>query len=201
MRASVVAHEVAIVDQVVVGWRPFGGEIDVAAVAIAQRPLILVLVTAEAAGHLREDGARSGLRDLDVAPHAVALRGQHVLGVLEAQVLAREPDAAADVALAVAAAARVLVVRAGVAPAALGVGRKVERRRIALARDARVTLDAVDPLQDVRAVLERMPLRRGLEAEDARAGGQDDRQEHQQREARPHRISSARESRTSASVS
>jgi hypothetical protein len=77
-----------------------------------------------------------------------------VLGVLEAKIPARQLDAPPDVALAVAAGARPLVVRLGVAAAAVRVRRKVQRSRVAGARYANMAFHAVDPLEHMRPMLE-----------------------------------------------
>jgi hypothetical protein len=75
---AVFAHPVAIVDKVVLGQRTLRGEVDMATVAIAQCPLVAVLVATEAARHLRQDGLRRGLGDFDVTAYAVAPDREHV---------------------------------------------------------------------------------------------------------------------------
>jgi hypothetical protein len=50
-----------------------------------------------------------------------------------------------------------------------------------------VALDAVDPLEDVRAVLERVRRRLAAKAEDAGARGEREREEHDEGDANPHR--------------
>src|SRR5580700_1545195 len=52
---AVFADEVSIMDEVVVRRGALGGQIDVATVAGPHRPLVTVLVAAEAARHLRQD--------------------------------------------------------------------------------------------------------------------------------------------------
>jgi hypothetical protein len=83
--------------------------------------------------------------------------GEHVLGVLEPKILARELDPTSDVALSVAAGTGPFVVRLGVAPAAFAFGRKVQGARVACAGDAHMAFDAVDPLEGMRAMLEGVP--------------------------------------------
>ena len=73
------------------GRSVLGAEVDVARVAAAQVPLVLVLVTAEADGHLREERLGARLGDRAVAANAVSVDHGVVLCVLEAKVLAREP--------------------------------------------------------------------------------------------------------------
>jgi len=94
---AVLTNEVRVVHQVVVGHRSFVRERNVTAVTIAQAPLVLVLVTAKAARHLRQDRLRVPLGDLDVTSNAVAPGCRHVLAVLETQMLARELDSLAHV--------------------------------------------------------------------------------------------------------
>jgi hypothetical protein len=70
-----------------------------------------------------------------------------------------------------------------------------------------MALDAIDPLDHVRTVLERVRLRGLREPEHTRARGEHERedrkkpQENREGEARLHRISSVRDNRRSAFVS
>ena len=175
------------------------------AVAVARRPLVAVLVAAEAARHRGQERLRVILGDLHVTTHTLAVRRCDVLAVLEAQLLPRELHAAPHVRLAVAAAARPLVVRLRVAPPAIGVRGEMEGPAIARGLDALVAFLAVDPAVDVRAVLEGMRRRGAVKSEDARARRERQREDHEEREARPHRGpangSNVRATRTSASVS
>jgi hypothetical protein len=148
--------------QVIGGKRAFAAEVDVAAVAVAQRPLIAVLVAPKAGGHRRQQRLRMRFGHLNMATHAVAVRSDDVLAVLEAQVLLRELDSASHERLAVAAAARALVVRLRVTSPTIRIRRKMERAQVASTRDARVTRDAVDSPVDVRAVLEWMRRRSSM---------------------------------------
>jgi hypothetical protein len=184
-------------------------EIDVASVAVSDVPLVLVLVAAETSGHLRAQLGRLRLRDSDVAPHAVPFDVRHMGSVLEAQMLTRKFCASAHEGLAVTGATSAFVVRLGVAAAASGVGRKVKRAGVAREGDARVARDAVDPLDHVRAMLERVRRRRLSEAEHTGACGEHERRDEKKRTregrkrrpARRHRISSERDRRRSALVS
>jgi hypothetical protein len=210
-----LAHEVAVVNKVVRRERAFMAKVDVTAIAVAQRPLVPVLVASEATRHGGHESLGPRLGYFDVAAHAVAIRCAYMVAVFESQMLLRKLDTPAHVRLAVTTAARALVVRLGVAALAIGVGREVERSTLAGARHAGVALDAVDPVQDVRTVLEGMRRRGGLQPEDARAGRQQDRDHHDEREPRPHRVPTLRpgvcrareprsnicDTRTSASVS
>jgi hypothetical protein len=151
---AVFAHEVRVVNEVVGGGRALGGKVDMTAIAVAQRPLVAVLMAAETARHLGQRGLGVALRDLDVTSNAVAVSHPHVLAVLEAQVLARQLHAFADVRFAVALTTNSLVVRFGVTAAAVRLGRNMGRARGVGARDPRVAFDAIDPFQRVRPVLE-----------------------------------------------
>jgi hypothetical protein len=153
---AVLAHPIAVVDEVARWRRVLGGEVDVTAIAVAQRPLVLVLVTAEADGHLRAQRIGPRVGDCAVAANAVSMDRRVMLGVVKAQVIACELGPLAYVRCAMAPAARPFVVRLGVAPAAIGVGRQVQRAAVACALYPRVALDAVYPLDHVRAVLERV---------------------------------------------
>jgi hypothetical protein len=163
----VLANPVAVVDEVAGRECALGLQVDVAAVAISEVPLILMLVTAEAGRHLGAKLGRLRLGHSDVTAHAVPLHVGHVRSVLEAQMLARKFCTLAHERLAVAAAACVLVVGFGVAAAADGVGGKVERTGIPRERDSGVAGDAVDPLDHVRAMLEGVRRRRLREPEHA----------------------------------
>ena len=164
-----------------------------------------MLVAAEARRHLREERLGARLGDRTVAANAVAVDDGVVLCVLEAKVLARELCPLAHRGLAVASAARAFVVRLRVTAAALGVGGEMERAGVPRALDPFVADDAVDPLVHVRAVLERVRGARSRKPEDARAGGE--RQREWQRDRDPdealhaHRISRARDRRASAFTS
>ena len=152
---SVLADPVAVVNEVARRQRVLRGQVHVAAVAVAHFPLVLVLVAAEARRHLRQDGPRLGVGDGAVAAHAVAVGHGDVLGVVEAEVLARDLGALADGCLAVAPQACSLVVRLGVAAAADGLGRQVQRTGVPRVLDAGVAHDAVDALVHVGPVGER----------------------------------------------
>jgi hypothetical protein len=52
---AVLADEVAFVHDMALGTDALGGQIDVAALAVANRELLLVLVTSEARGHGRKE--------------------------------------------------------------------------------------------------------------------------------------------------
>jgi len=82
---AVLAHPVAVVDEVIVRSLSVVAEVDVTSVAVAQRPLIAVLVAAEARGHLRQHGLRTRLGRLDVAANAISPDRQHVSSVFESK--------------------------------------------------------------------------------------------------------------------
>jgi hypothetical protein len=99
---------------------------------------------------------------------------QHVLRVLEAETRSRELRGVADVGFAVASGAGPLVVRLAVATPAVRFGRKVKRPRLPGRLHTHVALEAVDPLEHVRAMLEGVGRRRPPQAEDAGARGNED---------------------------
>jgi hypothetical protein len=198
---AVLTNKVAVVNHVVVGERALGGEVDVASVAITHRPLVSMLVAAEARGHLRKYGVGARLCDLHMAVNAVALGGEHVLRVRETQLRARERDGLSDVRFAMATFTGSLIVRLLVAAAAGGIRRKVQRSWLAGQVDAHVTFDAVDPLENVRSVLKRPRSGLAANAKQARTRGERDGENHEERQPRPHRTSSARETRSKASAS
>lgn len=109
--------------QVTGGWRILGCEVLVATVAVAKRPLVAMLVAAEAGGHLGPQCFRVLLGDSFMATHAVAVSGRLMGAVLEAQVLARKLCAFAHVRGPVTAQAGVLVVRFRMAAPARGFAR------------------------------------------------------------------------------
>ncbi len=211
---AVLAHEVTVVHQVILGERPFVCEVDVTAVAVAQRPLVAVLVAAEARCHRRQKRLGSYLGHFRVTTHAIAVGSRDVLAVLEEQVRFRELDAAPNERLTVAALACALVVGLGVAPPAGRVRREMQRPLVACARHADVAFHAVDSPIDVRPVLERVRRSSRVQSEHARACGKRQRTEDRDGERSPHRASafgvrregvgapsSERANRTSASVS
>jgi hypothetical protein len=174
---AVLAHEITLVDEMVGRRRPFRSQVHMTAVAIAQSPLVAVLVTPETGRHFGQDRFRIAFGDLDVASHAVAMGCEHVLAMLESQVLARQFDTLANVRLSVAPAACSLVVRLDVAAAASCFRRKAHRPGCR-SRDGRVASHAVDAAEHVRPVLEWMRGRRALQSEQARARRERERQDH-----------------------
>jgi hypothetical protein len=176
------AQPIPIVHHVGRRRRVLGRKVLVAPAAIAERPLIAVLVASEADRHLRLE--RLGLRVArrGVAAHAVPVHGRHVLPVIEAEVAARELGGPADVRGSVAVEARPRVVRARVAAEAVGSRGEMERLVVAVARDLRVARHAVDPFGGVGAMLEGVGRVAALETEDPRAGGERESEEQQERQ-------------------
>ena len=124
--SSVLAKPVAVVNQVALGRGLLGGEILVTAVAVAERPLLAVLVATEARRHLGPQHLGPCLGDRFVTPDAVAAHLGLMVAVLEAQVLLRKRGSLSNVCSPVAAEAGALVVRLLVAAATRLVGRKVK---------------------------------------------------------------------------
>jgi hypothetical protein len=94
------------------------------------------------------------LGDGFMATDAVAMGRGLMLSVLEAKVLTRQQCTLANVGRAVAAEAGVLVVRLRVAAAARRLARQVQRFDLTCRGDPLVTVDAIDPMRRVRAMLE-----------------------------------------------
>ena len=151
-----LADEIAAVHEMARRQCAFRGKLDVATVAVARAPLILVLVATEADRHLGTQRFRLLDADLDVAAHAVALRRRHVRTVLEFQMYSRKLSAAAHVRFAVAVVARARIVRFGVATHA--VGRLGEMKGVLFPRfgDALMTIETPDALEYVGAMFERV---------------------------------------------
>jgi hypothetical protein len=87
---TMLADPVAVVNEVARGRRVLCAEVDVTGIACAQAPLLLVLVTAQADGHLRQQRLGPHLGDGAMAADAVAVDDGIVLGMVEAHVLARK---------------------------------------------------------------------------------------------------------------
>lgn len=164
-----LSDPVAIVDEVVVGRLSFATQVDVASVAVAQRPLVAVPMASEAGRHLRQDRVRPRFRDLDVAANAVAARGQRMAAVVETQVGVSQIDGLADVRLSVALEAGPRVVRSRMTAEAVRLRRKTHGVGRRGRRHAGMALDTVDAMKDVCAVFERVG-RRQLRAKPENAG-------------------------------
>jgi hypothetical protein len=200
---AVLAQPVAVVNEVAGGGRVLGGEIDVTTVAVAERPLVFVLVAAEARRHLREQRFRPRFGHRGMAADAVAFDRRHVLAMIEAEMRARELRCAAHERLTVTLSTRMLVVWFRVAPAAVGLRREVQMTGLVGARCARdpdVALHAIDPLRHVRTMLEGMGRVPSAKAEDPRAGRDRERQDHREGE-KLHGSSRERATRASAFAS
>jgi hypothetical protein len=198
---SMLADPVAVMNQVARGRRVLRREILVAAVAVAKRPLIPMLVATEARGHLWPNRVRVFLRHGLVATNAVAVRDRLVGAMLEAEMLPREVCTLPGIGGAVAPETGMLVMRLGVATAARRVGGQMQRLDVSGGGHALVAVDAIDPVRRVRAMLERMRRVTGAEAEHARARRQGERRENDERERELHGIPQLRERRASALAS
>jgi hypothetical protein len=178
-------------------------EVDVAPVAIAQSPLITVLMAAETRRHLRKNRVRTGFGDLGVTADAVAVDLRQVPRVVEAQLRLNDLDCVAHVRFAVTAEARAAVVRLRMAADTIRGRRQMHPRR-ARTPDVPVAFEAVDPFDDMRAMLEGVRRELAVEPEHTCARGQED---HAQSEkARgclhglPERPAEARRSRGASNV-
>jgi len=153
---AVLADPVAVMDEVTRRWRILRSEVLVTAVAVAKRPLILVLVTAEACGHFGPHRVRVLVGRGLVASDAIAVRRRLVSSMLEPEVLARDLRTLSRVRRAVAAEARMLIMRFGVAADTRLVGRHVKRFHLAEGAHSLVAVYTVDPVRRVSTVFERM---------------------------------------------
>jgi hypothetical protein len=81
---AVLSQPVAVVNEVAHGRLILRREVPVAAVAVAERPLILVLVATEARGHLGPDRVRVLFRNGLVTADAIAVCGGLMGAMLEA---------------------------------------------------------------------------------------------------------------------
>lgn len=168
---AVLAQPVPVMNQVARRKRVLCLEIDVTAVAVAHGPLVFVLVATEAGRHLGTKSLRFLQTNLGMTVNAITLRGGHVNRMLESQVLAGHFGSDSAEVFAVAPAASARVVRLGVTPEAVLRRGKVRSTLLFCTRDPGVADDAVDPLADVNAMLERMRWRTP-DSEDTSAGGE-----------------------------
>jgi hypothetical protein len=198
---SVLADPVAVVNQVTRRRRVFRREILVAAVTVAKGPLITMLMTTEARGHLGPNRVRVFLRNRLVATNAVAVRDRLVGAMLEAEVLPCEVCTLPGVGGSVAPETGMLVVRLGVAAAARRVGRQMQRLDVSGGGHAFVAVDTIDPVCRVGAMLEGVRGVARAEAEHARACRQGERCENDERERELHGEPQLRERRASALAS
>ena len=198
---AVLADEIAVVHEVIRRRAALGADIDVATIAVAQGPLVAVLVATEAARHRRQNRVRRLFGDFDVATNAVAARRAHVPSMVETKVLARELHPLAHVDRPVAASARALVVRLGVAASARRVGRKRCGSAGPLDARPRVAGHAIDAPQHVGAMLEAMRRLFRANPEDPGARNEGDCGDPKGKRADPHGMSKVRERRTRASAS
>ena len=180
-----LADEVAAVHEMARRQRVFRSKLDVATVAVACSPLILVLVATEADRHLGPQ--RFGLlhADLDVAAHTIPLRLRHVGAVLELEVDTRELGAAAHVRFAMTAVASARVMRRLVTRHAIRRLRKMKRPFVSRFGDSLVARETSHALEDVGAMFERMG-RFPAQAEYPRARRDEQRQYEQKGQARAH---------------
>jgi hypothetical protein len=177
---SVLSKKVAVVDQMALWRDTFRLQFHVAAIAVTHVPLPGVLVAAEACRHV---GSKGGVLVLDVhvAANADPCACLGVAGMGEAQMLARHLRSVARPRAAMAIRAGVRVVRVFMALDASLRCRKMQRAGLTRVLDARVTLDTVDSIEQVRSMLERA-LRRvalALEPENLGAGARRARQGNQ----------------------
>ena len=197
---AVLAEPITIVHDVAGRQRALVGQVHVATVTIAHRPLVLVLMTSKACGHLGAQRLRPGDANLAMTPDAIAARGRHVRSMIEPQVPARHLRASPHERFAVTFPTGARVMRLLVTPNAVRFRGEVELALVLGAHHAGVAHETVDSLKHVRAVLERVRWRTPV-AENA--GARSERQGQHERRCRAarHGSSSARLTRRSAFVS
>jgi hypothetical protein len=195
---AVLAQPIAIVDEVAYRGRVFGREVLVTAVAVAQWPLIAMLVAAEASGHLRPDHLGALFGHGLVAADAISVRHRLMRSMLKPEMLSREPGVLPHVGRSVAAQARPLVVRFRVTGDARCVRGQMERLDIARRGYALVACDAVDPVRRVRAMLEGVRRVTRAEAENSRARCEREACDDDERERALHSAPQCRERRARA---
>lgn len=151
-----LADEIAAMHQMARRKCVFRGKLDVATVAIAGPPLILVLVATEADRHFGAQRFWFVDADLDVTAHTIPLRRRHVGAVLELEVDTRELSAAAHVRFAMAVVARARIVRFGVTTHAVGRLGKMKGVLFAGFGDTLMAIETADAFEYVSAMFERM---------------------------------------------
>jgi hypothetical protein len=169
---AMLTNPVAVMHQVARGRPLFGCKVLVAAVAVAKRPLVLVLVAAEAGSHLRQKRLRVLLGCRLVAADTVAVRRNLMRTVREAKLLARQSSTFTRVGRSVATEARVRVVWFGMTATARGVRGEVNGRGLTCGGHAFVAVDTVDAVGSVYAMLERVRRIARAEAKNACARGE-----------------------------
>lgn len=196
---TVFTQPIPFVHEMTRRQRAFAFEVHVATVAIAGGPLLFVLVTRKAGGHLRPEclGALKG--HLLMAPHAITLRGRHVLHVIESEMLTRDLCSASRGGIAVAAQAVPIAVRRGVATNTIVLGREMRRALLARSGHIGVALLAIDAVGDVRTMRKAGLRGSRTKPEHPGARGECEAQEEQDGTGcATHRTSQIREMRASA---
>jgi hypothetical protein len=197
---AVLAQPITVVHDVAGGQRALLGQVHVATITIAHRPLVFVLMTSKAGRHLRAQRLRPGHAYLAMTTDAIAARRRHVRSMIEPQVPARHLRAGPHERFAVTIPTGTSVMRLLVTPNAVRSRGEMELALVLGAHDAGVAHETVDSLKHVRAVLERV-RRSALVAENARARSQRQGQHEHRCRATRHGRSSARLTRKSALAS
>jgi len=159
-----LTQEVPVVHHVALGRRHLSRQIHVAATAVPGVPLALVRVATETSRMLDPNVVRAG-RDVDMTSHAVTGTRFLVDRMRETEMLARHLRRLTIAGAPVTIRASIGIVRFLVACNAVCSRRKVERTGLTRFRDAGVADEAVDSLDEVSTVLERMVLILLLETE------------------------------------
>jgi len=161
---AMLTQEVPIVHYVALGRRHLSGQIHMAAAAVAGVPLALVRVATETSRMLDSNVVRAG-RDVHVTSHAVTCTRFLVDRMRETQMLARHLGGLTISGAPVAVRASIGIVRFLVASHAVCSRRKMERTGLTGFWDSGVAPEAVDALDEVSTVFERVVFILLLETE------------------------------------
>lgn len=186
---AVLTQEVAIVNHVAFRQRHLPGQVHVTPTAVTRVPLALVRVTAETSGMLHTEVVGID-RYVDVATDAVAGACLAMLCVRKPKVAARHLGSVPISRASVAVSAGVRIVWLLMALYAVSSRRKMQRTRISGLGNPGVAFQAVDALDEMSPMLERVVLSLLLEAEHlgARAGRSSQHQEGRDCDPPSHRL-------------
>lgn len=154
---AVLAHEVALMDDMARRARRFFRKVGVAAVAVACLPLVFVGVARKALRHRRPQRRLALVARGGVARHAMAFDGRHVAVVRKTEMVTRQYGTFARKGLSVAPVAGACVVRFGVASHAAFGARKVEWTGVFGASHVLMARKAADSAKGVGSMFERVP--------------------------------------------
>jgi hypothetical protein len=193
----VLAHEVALVDDVARRAGGFFWKVGMAAVAVTRLPLVFMGVAGKTLRHGRPQRRLALVAGCGMARHALPFDGRYVAVVRKAKMVTRQYGTLTREGLSVAPVAGPCVVRFGVAPhARLGAG-KVERPVVFGARHVLMARKTVDSANGVGPVLESVSWFFRTNAKYAGTGGKTNyERKHEKKESSRHRRHRAALSKT-----